>query len=79
MGAFGAEIIPWDANILTHCNAGSLATVDYGTTLGVVRSAHAQGKNIHVWADETRPRLQGARLTALGAHAGQHPNDPDRG
>lgn len=64
MGAFGAEIIPQGANILTHCNAGSLATVDYGTTLGVVRSAHAQGKNIHVWVDETRPRLQGARLTA---------------
>jgi len=64
MGAFGAEVIPQDANILTHCNAGSLATVDYGTTLGVVRSAHSQGKNIHVWADETRPRLQGARLTA---------------
>ena len=64
MGAFGAEIIPQGANILTHCNAGSLATVDYGTALGVVRSAHAQGKNIHVWADETRPRLQGARLTA---------------
>jgi len=64
MGAFGAEIIPQNANILTHCNAGSLATVDYGTTLGVVRSAHSQGKNIHVWVDETRPRLQGARLTA---------------
>jgi len=64
MGAFGAEIIPQGANILTHCNAGSLATVDYGTTLGVVRTAHSQGKNIHVWADETRPRLQGARLTA---------------
>ncbi len=64
MGAFGAEIVPQRANILTHCNAGSLATVDYGTTLGVVRAAVAQGKQVHVWADETRPRLQGARLTA---------------
>ncbi len=64
MGAFGAEIVPQEANILTHCNAGSLATVDYGTALAVVRAAHEQGKAIHVWADETRPRLQGARLTA---------------
>lgn len=64
MGAFGAEIVPDHANILTHCNAGSLATVDYGTTLGVVRAAVEQGKQVHVWADETRPRLQGARLTA---------------
>lgn len=64
MGAFGAEIVPQTANILTHCNAGSLATVDYGTALGVVRAAVAQGKQVHVWADETRPRLQGARLTA---------------
>jgi methylthioribose-1-phosphate isomerase len=64
MGAFGAEIVPHGANILTHCNAGSLATVDYGTTLGVVRAAHEQGKQVHVWVDETRPRLQGARLTA---------------
>jgi methylthioribose-1-phosphate isomerase len=64
MGAFGAEIVPQSANILTHCNAGSLATVDYGTTLGVVRAASEQGKQVHVWVDETRPRLQGARLTA---------------
>lgn len=64
MGAHGAEIIPPGANILTHCNAGALATVDYGTTLGVVRAAHEQGKQVHVWVDETRPRLQGARLTA---------------
>jgi methylthioribose-1-phosphate isomerase len=64
MGAFGAEIVPLQANILTHCNAGSLATVDYGTTLGVVRAAAAAGKRVHVWVDETRPRLQGARLTA---------------
>jgi methylthioribose-1-phosphate isomerase len=64
MGAFGAAIVPDRANILTHCNAGSLATVDYGTKLGVVRAAIEQGKQVHCWVDETRPRLQGARLTA---------------
>jgi methylthioribose-1-phosphate isomerase len=64
MGAFGAEIVPDRANILTHCNAGSLATVDYGTTLGVIRAAVEAGKQVHIWVDETRPRLQGARLTA---------------
>lgn len=64
MAAFGAAIVPQRANILTHCNAGALATVDYGTTLGVVRAAVEQGKQVHVWVDETRPRLQGARLTA---------------
>jgi methylthioribose-1-phosphate isomerase len=64
IGVCGAEVVPPQANILTHCNAGSLATVDYGTTLGVVRAAVAAGKRVHVWVDETRPRLQGARLTA---------------
>jgi methylthioribose-1-phosphate isomerase len=64
MGAFGAGILPDKVNILTHCNAGALATVDYGTTLGVVRATAAAGKQVHVWVDETRPRLQGARLTA---------------
>jgi methylthioribose-1-phosphate isomerase len=64
MGAHGATLIEDGYNILTHCNAGSLATVDYGTALAVVRSAHEQGKRIHVWVDETRPRLQGAQLTA---------------
>lgn len=64
MGAHGAVLIQDGDNILTHCNAGALATVDYGTTLGVVRAAHEQGKRIHVWVDETRPFLQGARLTA---------------
>jgi methylthioribose-1-phosphate isomerase len=64
MGAHGAVLIQDGDNILTHCNAGALATVDYGTTLGVVRAAHEQGKSIHVWVDETRPFLQGARLTA---------------
>ena len=64
MGAHGATLVQDGDNILTHCNAGALATVDYGTTLGVVRAAHEQGKSIHVWVDETRPFLQGARLTA---------------
>ncbi len=64
IGAFGAEIVPQSADILTHCNTGSLATVDFGTALGIVRSAVEAGKRVHVWVDETRPRLQGARLTA---------------
>jgi methylthioribose-1-phosphate isomerase len=64
MGAHGAALIREGFNILTHCNAGALATVDYGTALGVIRAAHEEGKRIHVWVDETRPRLQGARLTA---------------
>lgn len=64
MGRHGAAVIPQNANILHHCNTGSLAAVDIGTALGVVRAAHEAGKNIHVWVDETRPRLQGARLTA---------------
>lgn len=64
MGRNGAAVIPHGANILHHCNTGSLATVDYGTALGVIRAAHEAGKQIHVWVDETRPRLQGARLTA---------------
>jgi len=64
LGTVGAAIVPAQANILTHCNAGSLATVGYGTALGVVRAAVEQGKQVHVWVDETQPRLQGARLTA---------------
>ena len=64
MGAHGAVLIQDGDNILTHCNTGALAVVDYGTALGVVRAAHEQGKRIHVWVDETRPFLQGARLTA---------------
>jgi methylthioribose-1-phosphate isomerase len=64
MGAFGAALVPDKATINTHCNAGSLATVFWGTALGVVRSAWEQGKDIHVFVDETRPRLHGARLTA---------------
>jgi methylthioribose-1-phosphate isomerase len=64
MGAHGATLVEDGFRILTHCNAGALATVDYGTALAVIRTAHEQGKNIHVWVDETRPRLQGARLTS---------------
>lgn len=71
MGRHGAELVPSGARILTHCNAGALATGDYGTALGVIRAAHEQGKAIHVWVDETRPFLQGARLTAWElAHEG---------
>jgi methylthioribose-1-phosphate isomerase len=64
MGRFGAELVPAKARILTHCNAGALATAGYGTALGVIRAAAAQGKVTQVFADETRPFLQGARLTA---------------
>ena len=64
MGRLGQKLIPGNANILTHCNAGALATAGYGTALGVIRAAVAAGKRIRVYADETRPYLQGARLTA---------------
>jgi methylthioribose-1-phosphate isomerase len=64
MGFNGAAVIPDGANLLHHCNTGALATVDFGTALGVVYACQEQGKSIHVWVDETRPRLQGARLTA---------------
>jgi len=64
MGAFGGELLPAEGGVLTHCNAGALATCGYGTALGVIRAAVEQGKRIHVYADETRPFLQGARLTA---------------
>ncbi len=64
LGAFGAALLPQEARVLTHCNAGALATAGHGTALGVIRSAVALGKKIAVWADETRPILQGARLTA---------------
>jgi len=64
MGAYGASVVPDDARILTHCNAGALATAGYGTALGVVRGAVEAGKRVAVFADETRPFLQGARLTA---------------
>jgi methylthioribose-1-phosphate isomerase len=64
MGAHGAGLVPESARILTHCNAGALATAGYGTALGVIRAAAEQGKKVAVLADETRPFLQGARLTA---------------
>src|SRR5216683_2115086 len=64
MGAFGAGVVPDEARILTHCNAGALATAGYGTALGVIRGAVEAGKRVTVLADETRPFLQGARLTA---------------
>lgn len=63
MGKHGAELIKDGDNILTHCNTGGLATVGIGTALGVIRTAHEQGKKIHVYVDETRPLLQGGRLT----------------
>ncbi len=64
IGAYGAALVPPGGRILTHCNTGALATGGSGTALGVVRAAHAQGKVAMVYADETRPLLQGARLTA---------------
>ena len=65
IGDYGATVVPKGATILTHCNAGALATVGYGTALGVVRSAYANDNTIQVFADETRPRQQGARITTL--------------
>ena len=67
LGAHGAELIPDDARVLTHCNTGSLACVGYGTALGVIRAAHEAGRRPSVWVDETRPVLQGSRLTAWGS------------
>jgi methylthioribose-1-phosphate isomerase len=64
MGELGSRLLPESGGILTHCNAGALATAGYGTALGVIRAAWEHGKEIHVYVDETRPRLQGARLTA---------------
>jgi methylthioribose-1-phosphate isomerase len=64
MGRHGAALMPATGGVLTHCNAGALATAGYGTALGVIRAAVEQGKKIHVYADETRPFLQGSRLTA---------------
>ncbi len=64
MGALGARLLPLSGGVLTHCNAGALATCGYGTALGVIRAAVERGHEIHVYADETRPFLQGARLTA---------------
>jgi methylthioribose-1-phosphate isomerase len=65
IGAYGASLLPDKCTVLTHCNAGALATAGWGTALGVIRSAKESGKDIKVFADETRPLLQGARLTAF--------------
>jgi methylthioribose-1-phosphate isomerase len=65
IGDAGAALLERMSDVITHCNAGALATVGYGTALGVVRSAHRVNPNLHVWVDETRPVLQGARLTAF--------------
>ncbi len=73
MGFHGAAVVPDGANILHHCNTGTLATVDFGTALGVVYACQEQGKQVHVWVDETRPRLQGARLTAWELMAAEVP------
>ncbi len=79
MGAHGAALLRDGARVLTHCNAGALATAGHGTALGVIRSAVASGKRISVLADETRPFLQGARADGVGAAAGWHPGDFDHG
>ncbi|HEV8202186.1 MAG TPA: S-methyl-5-thioribose-1-phosphate isomerase [Candidatus Polarisedimenticolia bacterium] len=68
MGRHGAALLPDEGNVLTHCNAGALATAGYGTALGVIRAAVEAGKRVAVYADETRPWLQGARLTAWELH-----------
>jgi methylthioribose-1-phosphate isomerase len=73
MGRYGNELVPKEARILTHCNAGALATAGYGTALGVIRAAVEHGKNVQVYADETRPFLQGARLTAWELHKDEIP------
>ena len=64
LGAWGAELLPEGARVLTHCNAGGLACAGYGTAIGVIRAAWESGRRLSVWVDETRPVLQGARLTA---------------
>jgi methylthioribose-1-phosphate isomerase len=73
LGHYGAALIDSPATVLTHCNAGALATAGYGTALGVVRAAHDEGKKIRVFADETRPLLQGSRLTAWELHKDRIP------
>lgn len=73
MGVHGAELVPDGARILTHCNAGALATAGYGTALGVIYAAKEAGKKVEVFADETRPFLQGARLTAWELHKNEVP------
>ena len=74
LGAYAQELIPNPANVIHHCNTGALAAVDYGTAIGVIRIAHEQGKKIHVFLDETRPRLQGASLSAYEMKAFKIPH-----
>lgn len=69
MGAYAAELVPDSARVLTHCNAGGLATGGYGSAVGAIRAAWERGSVAHVWVDETRPLLQGARLTAFELEA----------
>lgn len=73
LGRYGAELLSTQCTVLTHCNAGALATAGYGTALGVVRAAREAGKTISVYADETRPFLQGSRLTAWELHKDRIP------
>lgn len=73
IGKFGAELLPEKCRVLTHCNAGALATAGIGTALGIIYTAHKQGKEIEVYVDETRPLLQGARLTAWELHKARIP------
>jgi methylthioribose-1-phosphate isomerase len=73
LGQFGAALLDSPATVLTHCNAGALATAGYGTALGIIRAAREQGKTVSVFADETRPFLQGARLTAWELHKDRIP------
>ena len=77
MGRFGAELLADGQGVLTHCNAGGLATADYGTALAVFFAAAESGKKIHVYADETRPLLQGGPAHVLGTSATQHRRDGD--
>src|SRR5882762_9433375 len=73
IGRFGAEFMPKDGQVMTQCNAGALATAGIGTALGVIRVAYEQGRKLHVLVPETRPYLQGARLTAWELHRGGIP------
>ncbi len=79
IGRFGAEYMPREGQVMTQCNAGALATAGIGTALGVIRVAYEQGKKLHVLVPETRPYLQGARLTAWELMRGRYPADADHG
>jgi len=79
MGKYGSPLLADSDNILTHCNAGALATAGYGTALGVIRAAREEGKKLHVYVDETRPILQGARLTTWELKKRKNPFHIDYG